>query len=294
MTYKTSVNAYKRRNGRRDKSFRKITRFLRQWRLTPHKHRQTLKTGNRLSDLQFAGKREKRHKTLAALGFQALPCDEPGIELWHTSLMAGSARQQQLAATLPPDEKHRAARFHSADDRRRFVVARGMLRQLLGHYLAISPRAVVFCYGNHGKPRIDHDTELQFNLAHSDERAAYAISVRRPVGIDIERVTRGLDFERVARRFFSPNEFHALMQLPEARRRYAFYRLWTAKEAVVKATGKGLAQSLKNFEIDISDSRMPRLIQACEKGLMKMKLCAPKAGRTYIVTVAVATVDSRY
>jgi 4'-phosphopantetheinyl transferase len=253
-----------------------------------------LKTGNRLSDLQFAGKRGKRYEALAALGFQALQCAEPGIDLWQTGLIVGSALQQQLVTTLSADEKQRAARFRSADDRRRFVVARGMLRHLLGHYLAIAPRAIEFCYGNQGKPCVEQDADMHFNLAHAGERAAYAVSARSPVGIDIERIARSLDFERVARRFFSPNEFHALLQLPEARRRYAFYRLWTAKEAVVKATGKGLAQSLKNFEIDISDNRVPRLIQACEKGLMKMKLCAPKAGRTYIVTVAVANVDSCY
>lgn len=236
--------------------------------------------------MQFTGKRDKRRATLAALGFEALQCGDPDIELWQTRLHKGAARIQKLVALLAPDELQRAARLRSPDDRRRFTVSRGMLRQLLGHYLGVAPADLVFGYGSRGKPGLKCNHGLHFNLAHSGERAAYAVSAAGPVGIDIEYVERKIEFERVARRFFAPNELAALTKLPTARRRRAFFRLWTAKEAVIKATGKGLAQALDAFEIDLTPGHSPRILQAKTRRHAEMELHAPYAGRAYIVSVA--------
>jgi 4'-phosphopantetheinyl transferase len=236
--------------------------------------------------LQFAGKRDRKRAALAALGFAELQCNAHEIELWRTNLRAGAARIARLAKLLSPDELQRAARLRSPDDRRRFTVARGMLRLLLGQYLNAPPTSLRFCYGRHGKPALKAHRQLHFNLAHSGERAVYALSAVRPVGIDIEYIARNIEFERVARRFFTATEFAALIKTPAARRRRAFYRLWTAKEAVIKATGKGLAQALDGFEIDFASDRGKSLLTTNGGAEFQMSIYALSAGRDYIAAVA--------
>jgi 4'-phosphopantetheinyl transferase len=228
---------------------------------------------------------------LTALGFEALHCGIPDIDLWQTSLNAGAPQIRLLAALLAPDEQKRAARFFSPDDCRRFTVARGMLRQLLGNYLEVAPEELKFCYGPLGKPQLKGAKVLNFNLAHAGERAAYAVSAAIPVGVDIENVSRNIDFERVARRFFTPNEFAALIMLPNIRRRRAFFRLWTAKEAVIKATGKGLAQSLDEFEIDLKSIHSPRVLRSKNRRIAEMVIHTLHSGRAYVVSVAAPHVN---
>lgn len=241
--------------------------------------------------MQFPGKGDIRRAALAALGFAEMQCEAHDIELWQTSLHASAARINRLVTLLAPDEIQRAGRFRSPDDRRRFTVARGMLRLLLGHYLNSPPAGLEFRYGKNGKPALRERRKFHFNLAHSGERAVYAVSAAHPVGIDIEYVARDVAFERVARRFFTDREFAALIKIPATRRRRAFYRLWTAKEAVIKATGKGLAQSLAGFEIDLASNHGANLQQSKDGPDLRTSIYAPLAGRDYIVTVAVSSVE---
>src|SRR3954467_10915815 len=76
---------------------------------------------------------------------------------------------------LSPDERDRALKFRFARDRSRYVVARGLLRTLLGERLGIDPERVVFAYGEYGKPCLAGDTDLRFNLTHSDDVVAVAL-----------------------------------------------------------------------------------------------------------------------
>ena len=234
--------------------------------------------------MQAPGKSGAPNVAMQAAGFKALKVDTADFEVWLARLDVGKTRLHHLAGLLAPDEIQRAARLRSADDRRRFTVARGMLRQLLGIYLEKAPAAIEFSYGSRGKPRIKRTTPVHFNMAHSGERAAYVISKDRPVGIDIECLHRDIEFERIARRFFAPAEFDALQKVPSTRRRRAFFALWTGKEAVIKATGRGLSQSLARFEIAVDGH--PRIIRAKSKRIAQTILHAPDPGAGYMVAVA--------
>ncbi len=232
------------------------------------------------------GKSGAPNAALQAAGFKALKVETSGVEVWLARMDVGKTRVHRLAELLAPDEIQRAARLRSADDRRRFTVAHGMLRHLLGIYLDMAPAAIEFSYGSRGKPRIRRTTPVHFNMAHSGERAVYAISKNRPVGIDIEYLDRGIAFERVARRFFAPAEFDALQKVPATRRRRAFFALWTGKEAVIKATGRGLSQSLARFEIAADMDKHPHIIRAKSKRIAQTILYAPDADAGYMVSVA--------
>jgi 4'-phosphopantetheinyl transferase len=90
-----------------------------------------------------------------------------------------------LAQNLDPNETARAARFYFDRDRRQFILARGVLRCLLGSHLGVRPRDVRLCYGSHGKPRVE--CSLAFSVAHSAGFVAIAIGSVGDIGIDVEK-----------------------------------------------------------------------------------------------------------
>ena len=181
------------------------------------------------------------------------------IHLWRVSLNQPIAVVHSLASLLSPDEHQRADRFRRDPDRQHFIVGRAMLRQILGRYLAIAPSALQFSYEPRGKPFLVSSSDrqapnLQFNLSHSHELALYAIGLDRRVGVDLEYLSRTLsEVEPLAQRFFAPTEYNALIALPIEQRRSAFLRLWTCKEAVLKAIGTGLSD-LEQVEIPQSSA----------------------------------------
>lgn len=155
----------------------------------------------------------------------------------------------ELEAHLRSDEHARAARFHRPADRDRFVATRGLLRELLGAQLGMEPAAVELTLREAGKPALAHGAhDMRFNVSHSGERAAFAVALRREVGIDVERRREGFDADRVARRTFSPTELEAWRALPVDERSDAFYAAWTRKEAYVKGRGEGLGLALDRIE----------------------------------------------
>lgn len=192
--------------------------------------------------------------------------EEPGkdeIHLWHARLDQPVTQVQQLAQTLSPDETARAARFHFEQDRRRFIVARGWLRTILGQYLNTAPTDIQFCYGPHGKPGLagqSPSAHLQFNLAHSDEIVLYGLAQNHAIGVDIERLRPVPDLDQIAARFFSTSEKSTLLTLPPEERQRAFFNGWTRKEAYLKALGDGLARPLDRFDVSLAPGEPARLL----------------------------------
>jgi 4'-phosphopantetheinyl transferase len=128
-----------------------------------------------------------------------------------------------------------------------------MLRRLLGERLHIPPQHLVFEASYYGKPRLTNATApIGFNLSHSGDRAAIAITSGAPVGIDIEQIRPLDDWAAITARFFSQRENQWLHALPLAEQLTGFYRLWTLKEAVLKADGRGLSFPLSEIEITIT------------------------------------------
>ena len=149
--------------------------------------------------------------------------------------------QGSLDAALPllsTDERERAARLRHPLHRQRFVLAHAFLRRTLGERLGRHPAKLMFDHGPAGKPLLD---DLYFNLSHSGDLAAVALSTRLPVGVDIEAL-QPIDAQSLARVHFTPSEAALLADLTDPLP--AFYRLWTRKEAVLKAHGLGIGHSL--------------------------------------------------
>jgi 4'-phosphopantetheinyl transferase len=157
-----------------------------------------------------------------------------------------------LRAYLSPDERVRADRFISERARDHFAIARGRVRQLLGPLCGCPPAQIRFGVAEGGKPRLDDEGgRLRFNLAHSNDLMLCAVTLDREVGIDVEHAREDLEVEDIARRFFAGDEIRSLAAVPPALARDAFFACWTRKEAVIKATGEGLARPLDSFVVSV-------------------------------------------
>ncbi len=168
------------------------------------------------------------------------------------------AELAQQAALLRPllnaEEDARAARFVFDRHRFPFIGARASLRAVLGAYLGLDPRGLLFDYGKQGKPSLrpgQSPIRLSFNLSHAHERALIAVSLEREVGVDVEYIRPDFTGEDIWERFFSERERAALRALPEAVRPLAFFQCWTRKEAYIKATGPGLSTPLHSFDVSL-------------------------------------------
>jgi 4'-phosphopantetheinyl transferase len=190
----------------------------------------------------------------------AVPPD--GVHVWAFSLEGPATRLETFRSILSPSEKARADRFHFRRDRERFVAGRAQLRILLARYLRMEPAAVDFVFGPHGKPELAKrpaETDLRFNLAHSEGLAIAAVSGVE-CGIDIERVRPLSDFDELVARFFSPRESSSFQAAAPEDKASAFFNLWTRKEAWLKAIGEGIGYALDKVEVSFLPGEPPRLL----------------------------------
>jgi 4'-phosphopantetheinyl transferase len=185
-----------------------------------------------------------------------------GIDVVVASLAAAPECVRATAALLSSDERERAQRLVHDRDRRRFIMGRARLRELLGERLGIPPATIQFEYGDYGKPsiRARADRDLRFNIAHSDDLAVYAFADGVEVGIDVERMRVVDDADRLAHRF-SPHERRAYNLLRRSDRPLGFLNCWTRKEAFIKATGQGLAVPLDSFDVSLEPGKPAEILR---------------------------------
>lgn len=165
------------------------------------------------------------------------------VHLWRASLDMPAGHASALEACLSADERARAGRLREALDRGRYVAARGVLRRLLGRYMAMEAGDLRIEYGPRGKPEIalgEGLADLRFNVSHSGPLALYAFARGARVGVDLERVRPVPHAARVASRIFPPDELRAWSALPEEQRLEGFFSRWTRLEALAKLHGGGV------------------------------------------------------
>jgi 4'-phosphopantetheinyl transferase len=184
-----------------------------------------------------------------------LAADE--VHVWRARLEIAAALEIGTWM-LSADERARAARFRQADDRRRFLLSRVMVRTLLGAYLSLRPDKLRLSRDTNGKPRLfpeDAACDVRFNVSHAGTWVLVAAARSREVGIDVERWRDDLDQDALAGRYFAPAEVAALRRLSNASRTQGFFDCWSRKEAYVKATGRGLSAPLDRFEVSLEPGR---------------------------------------
>lgn len=162
---------------------------------------------------------------------------------------------------LSKDERERAARFRFPVHARRFGFAHAVLRRILSRYTGCPPGELAFETGKFGKPRLagacGGAPPLRFNLAHSGDLVLVGVCRDGETGVDIEAVDRAVDVRGIGRRFFHPAEVRVLDRLSGEACLEAFFRIWTRKEAFVKAVGAGLFLALQSVDVTADRVRPP-------------------------------------
>jgi len=203
------------------------------------------------------------------------------VDVWRIALDQEDHALYDFRRMLEQDELDRAGRFHFDKHRRHFVVARGFLRSVIARYLETQPQALRFVYGAYGKPALESEHGLRFNLSHSNEVALLAVTLDADLGVDVEHIRADFASEDIAQRFFSRAEVEIFNSLPHEERVAAFFRCWTRKEAYIKAIGKGLSQALDEFDVTLAPGVEPALLRATDDDASRWLLTDVEVGQDY-------------
>jgi 4'-phosphopantetheinyl transferase len=164
------------------------------------------------------------------------------VDVWLADARVAEAALPALHALLDGDERARLSSIVHQIDRRRFVVAHAVTRRIVGAVLSAPPAELRWTRNANGKPALTAPyTGVECNLSHSGDLVMVAVSGRRSVGVDVQRVMPDLDCAAMARRFYPPGEAQLVLGEGGPER---FAELWARKESLVKAAGGRLTRGL--------------------------------------------------
>ena len=148
------------------------------------------------------------------------------------------------------------------------MIARGILRQALGAYLAMEPYEIEFCQNRYGRPEIAAlgPNSLRFNVSHTDGFIAIAFASGNEVGVDAERIRADFPHLEIARLHFSPPSYAELELLPSSLMHIRFFEYWVLLEAYAKGRGMGLSMPLTNqmFTFDATNHSIIRFVASID------------------------------
>ena len=218
------------------------------------------------------------------------------VDIWAVRLDAPAAGVESAKQHLRADELLRTGQFRNEAARRNYVIAHAALRQILGQRLRVEPGKIQFTTGPQGKPALAGDAagRLEFNLTHSGDLALVAVAERVAVGVDVERVRPLPDALRLAERFFAAEEAAQLQSLPEGDCAPAFLNLWTRKEAVAKAMGVGIVNSLSRLQVTEGAVAAVTAIDGDAGRATEWTLHAFAPAPGYVAAVAVQSPQARF
>ena len=169
--------------------------------------------------------------------------DEPVLYLISTNSYSSEAISsfQKLLST---QELEKASKFRFQQDRHSYIITHAMLRTILGRYLDLEPVKIEFVSNDYQKPSLcEKYKKIHFNLSHSTGLTALAFSTKSEIGVDVEKIDQEFDFDLIAKTHFSAAENRYLLA-KQPNTREMFYKLWTRKEAFLKAVGTGIGENL--------------------------------------------------
>ena len=193
--------------------------------------------------------------TLASQAAHATGRNDIDIWLTHYGDIVDDQHLDSLRLLLTADEASQERRFYFADDRKRYLVTRAMVRTVLSRYAPIEPERWTFSMNDYGRPRISEEIassqplarDLSFNISHTRGLIALAITRGRELGVDVENIAARHVSLDVARAYFSPSEVEDLFRASPDLQQDRFFEYWTFKESYIKARGMGLSLPLDRF-----------------------------------------------
>ncbi|NML30394.1 4'-phosphopantetheinyl transferase family protein [Paraburkholderia antibiotica] len=209
----------------------------------------------------------------AAPDFDVCALDVPrayavGVEVFRLKFDFGLTLDHPAFVVLSDDERARATRYLRHEDTLRHAQTRVILRALLAARTGVPPGELRFEQDATGRPRLgppsgprstQPDRWPDFNVSHSGHYALIAIAARRKVGIDIEVAREDKNWQALTPAVFAPRDEAQVAALPAERRAAAFYDIWTAKEALLKALGVGIGEGMTWFSVLGDGARDPHV-----------------------------------
>jgi 4'-phosphopantetheinyl transferase len=203
-----------------------------------------------------------------------------------------AAETPGLYGLLDEVERGRFAGYRREADKLRFLTGRALIRGVVSRELGIKPSEVVLdsscfeCGKPHGKPKIVGST-LEVSISHSGDWVALVMTDGAPVGIDVEEV-RDAEVDGLAGICFSPPELTTFKSVADEDRRGAFFTYWARKEAVLKATGKGMWVVMSKLTLAAHDEP-PRVIdsETSEVDITAVRMADLDRGPNYRACMAV-------
>lgn len=172
------------------------------------------------------------------------------VHIWHEDIYSHLMLGSKYKSLLSCEEQQRANGFSFPHLSQHYVIRRTLLRLILSQYLGTEPQNIVLTTHFKGKPCLSNPgSNLYFNLSYSRDLVYYVIATHPMIGIDIEYVREEYVCDEVAEQFLHPDEYVWFRALPFPDKLKAFYRIWTQKEAIVKAMGDGLYYPLTEINL---------------------------------------------
>jgi 4'-phosphopantetheinyl transferase len=143
-------------------------------------------------------------------------------------------------SNLSYTEIEKAFRFFKESDRKRYIVSKYALRNILSYFLLVSPAKISIYKSENKKPAV---SGIEFNVTHSKSYILIGVSPFK-IGIDIEHIDHHFNYHDITTSSFSPEELQLISNQNTSAN---FYSIWTRKEAVLKASGEGLIDNMNEL-----------------------------------------------
>jgi 4'-phosphopantetheinyl transferase len=191
------------------------------------------------------------------------------VHIWSYSLDPEAVNIALYQILLSPKEVIQKNKYITQTLKDKYTISRGGLRRILSKYLSISSEIIDFSYSNFGKPSIVSSQNAEnvfFNLSHSNNLALCIVSSLPDIGVDVELRKPILNVLDVAKLVCTEEEYQILLDDGEKNLQKNFYRIWTRKEALVKALGVGLSCSLDCLSVTFLENASPKLLKLNWRG----------------------------
>ncbi len=177
------------------------------------------------------------------------------VTAYRLDLGPGPAREAEALALLDDYERARAQRFTTSGPRRRFILCRAALRFILCTHLGCSNEQLTIGSSYYEKPYAivgGRSHPISFNVSHSGNNGLIGLGQGNRIGVDIEEWNPHRSLDLLIETAFTPAERTALESTNVIQRQHFFFRLWTIKEALIKAVGMGLSLDMSSFEVPVA------------------------------------------
>jgi 4'-phosphopantetheinyl transferase len=175
--------------------------------------------------------------------------DKERLYLWfaYPEDVLDESAAEACAGLLSEDERVRWHAFRLEPLRREYLTTRALVRTALSQHHPLAPEAWRFQVNRYGKPSPAQECGLRFNVSNSLGLVVCLVAQGAEVGVDLESYERAGEIARLSGTVFSPIELAQLEELHGSEKRDRALRLWTLKEAYLKAQGMGLSLALSKF-----------------------------------------------